>query len=213
MIHSIPWPIGMPILLSVLGRVLNAVLAGRELLNSNSPILRGHLPQQLGCLFRLRALELEKYGVGGEVSAKGDVYSYGVLLLEMFTRKRPINEMFVGELNLHKWVRSAFPNRVAEVVDSCLFPNMCVGSEEREENEFHNKHSLVNSVLHLGLLCTNESPHDRPTMRDIVGMLERLTASFVRSADTYTRLTPSISDLVRQRTVDYTLDSQSGSTS
>eukprot|EP01018_Ginkgo_biloba_P028062 Gb_41525 [translate_table: standard] len=158
-----------------------------------------------------------EYGVGGEVSAKGDVYSYGVLLLEMFTRKRPINEMFVGEVNLHKWVRSAFPNRVVEVVDSCLFPNMFVGSEEREENELHNKHSLVNSVLHLGLLCTNESPRDRPTMRDVVGMLERLKESFVGSADT-TRLTPNISDLARRtgglRSVDAgTSDSQSGSTS
>eukprot|EP01018_Ginkgo_biloba_P027266 Gb_03523 [translate_table: standard] len=63
-----------------------------------------------------------EYGVGGEVSARGDVY--GVLLLEMFTRTRPINERFVGELNLHKWVRSAFPNRVVEVLDNCLFPNM-----------------------------------------------------------------------------------------
>eukprot|EP01018_Ginkgo_biloba_P028017 Gb_24720 [translate_table: standard] len=157
-----------------------------------------------------------EYGVGGEVSAKGDVYSYGVLLLEMFTRKRPINEMFVGELNLHKWVRSAFPNRVAEVVDSCLFPNMCVGSEEREENQLHYNHSLLNSVLHLGLLCTNESPHDRPTMTDVVGMLDRLRASFVGSADT-SRLTPTISDLARStgalRSIDAkTSDSQSGST-
>eukprot|EP01018_Ginkgo_biloba_P028016 Gb_24719 [translate_table: standard] len=116
------------------------------------------------------------------------------------------------DLNLHKWVRSAFPNRVAEVVDSCLFPNMCVGSEEREENQ----HSLVNSVLHLGLLCTNESPHDRPTMRDVVGMLDRLRASFVGSTDT-SRLTPTTSDLVRSTgalsSVDAgTSDSQSGST-
>eukprot|EP01018_Ginkgo_biloba_P028020 Gb_24723 [translate_table: standard] len=152
-----------------------------------------------------------EYGVGGEVSAKGDVYSYGVLLLEMFTRKRPINEMFVGELNLHKWVRSAFPNRVLEVVDSCLFPN---SSEEMEENELHNKHSLVDSVLHLGLLCTNESPRDRPTMRDVVGILDRLRASFVGSADT-SRLTPTI--LVRNTgalsSVDAgTSDSQTGST-
>eukprot|EP01018_Ginkgo_biloba_P028056 Gb_27308 [translate_table: standard] len=154
-----------------------------------------------------------EYGMGGEVSAKGDVYSYGVLLLEMFTRKRPINEMFVGELNLHKWVRSAFPNRVVEVVDSCLFPNTFVGSEERGENELHSNHSLVNSVLHLGLLCTNESPRDRPTMRDVVGMLDRLRASFVGSSDT-TRLTPTISELVRGRDVDAgTSDSQSGSTS
>ena len=58
-----------------------------------------------------------EYGLGEAVSIKGDIYSYGILLLEILTRKRPTSEMFSGDLNLHKWVDQAFPNRVKEVID------------------------------------------------------------------------------------------------
>jgi serine/threonine protein kinase len=41
--------------------------------------------------------------MGSEVLARGDVYSHGILLLELFTGKRPSDDMFKEGLDLHKF--------------------------------------------------------------------------------------------------------------
>ncbi|KAH9288208.1 hypothetical protein KI387_032325, partial [Taxus chinensis] len=74
------------------------------------------------------------YGESGKISTKGDVYSYGIVLLEMITRMSPTNDMFMGELNLHKWVSMHFPTRVEEIVDQRMI-------KELGEYEI-NEHSL-----------------------------------------------------------------------
>lgn len=45
-----------------------------------------------------------EYGPEGLVSIKCDVYSYEIMLIETFTRTKPNDEMFDGELSLMKWV-------------------------------------------------------------------------------------------------------------
>ncbi|GLJ17428.1 hypothetical protein SUGI_0303280, partial [Cryptomeria japonica] len=92
-----------------------------------------------------------EYGLWGSVSTKGDVYSYGILILEMVTRKRPRDDMFVGDLNLQKWVRSAFPDRLADIVDSGLL---------RDVNENMEDNRCLLSFINVGLLCSSESPRE-----------------------------------------------------
>ena len=65
--------------------------------------------------------------MGGQVSTLGDIYSYGILLLEMFIGKRPIDEMFKDGLSIHKFIAMAFPEHFMDIVDPSIF------LEENEE--------------------------------------------------------------------------------
>ncbi|KAI8531158.1 hypothetical protein RHMOL_Rhmol11G0115800 [Rhododendron molle] len=51
-----------------------------------------------------------EYGMGDMASTVGDVFSFGILLLEMFTGKRPTDNMFNDHLNLHTFVKNALPD-------------------------------------------------------------------------------------------------------
>ncbi|KAH9330840.1 hypothetical protein KI387_002948, partial [Taxus chinensis] len=129
-----------------------------------------------------------EYGVGRSVSTKGDVYSYGILILEMVTRKRPSDDMFVGDMNLPKWVRSAFPERIADIVDTQLLRDVNV--DNMEENK------CLLSFINIGLICSSESERERPSMRNVARGLESMKASFMES-ETASNLTATISDLLR----------------
>ncbi|KAM7519043.1 hypothetical protein LguiB_018005 [Lonicera macranthoides] len=57
-----------------------------------------------------------EYGREGIVSTKGDVYSYGILLMETFTRKKPTDEMFSNILTMRSWVYEASLGPIAQLV-------------------------------------------------------------------------------------------------
>ncbi|KAH0725067.1 hypothetical protein KY284_000932 [Solanum tuberosum] len=59
-----------------------------------------------------------KYNMGSNASAFGDVYSYGILLLEMFTGKRPTDSMFKIGRTLHSFSKTALLDEIIGV--ACL---------------------------------------------------------------------------------------------
>ena len=120
------------------------------------------------------------------ISSRGDVYSYGVLLLEMLTRRRPTDNMFDGDLNLHNWVKRAFLDGAFEVIDESLL--MERAGKEAEE--------CLISLMRLGLLCSTDSPEARPNMREVSNLLNLIQHDFTTESSTSIKLKPTISNLV-----------------
>ncbi|KAK2980325.1 hypothetical protein RJ640_023740 [Escallonia rubra] len=113
---------------------------------------------------------IAEYGTAGIVTPMGDVYSYGILLMETFTRKKPTDDLFVGELTMKKWVSESFSQAVLSIVDANLLA--------REEEDFSEKGSCMSMIMEVALNCTEDSPDERINMRDVVGRLTKIRQRF-----------------------------------
>ncbi|KAL7592341.1 hypothetical protein Lser_V15G33291 [Lactuca serriola] len=102
-----------------------------------------------------------EYGMGRRASTQGDVYSFGVLLLEMVTRKRPTDVVFDDGSSLHEWVKSHYPDRLEPIIKEALLaygPMSCSSKL---------LHDMILELIELGLICTQYNPSTRPTMVDV----------------------------------------------
>ncbi|KAL7193789.1 hypothetical protein ACSBR2_025422 [Camellia fascicularis] len=116
-----------------------------------------------------------EYGLEGRVSMKCDIYSYGIMLLEIFTRKRPIDEMFAGELSLRQLVKGSLPNSIVEAVDGNLL-RLIGGSE--------NMIAYLLLILEVGLECCAELPVERINIKDVVTKLDKIKLQLLRNGHT-----------------------------
>nr|DAD44695.1 TPA_asm: hypothetical protein HUJ06_002925 [Nelumbo nucifera] len=100
-----------------------------------------------------------EYAMEGIFSVKSDVYSFGVLLLEIVSsKKNTASYLSDRPLNLVGYAWELWKEDAAlKLIDPTLDPSCC-------RNEFLR-------CIHVGLLCVQESPGDRPTMSVVVSML------------------------------------------
>ncbi|XP_061997561.1 probable LRR receptor-like serine/threonine-protein kinase At3g47570 [Rosa rugosa] len=148
-----------------------------------------------------------EYASGVEASRQGDVYSYGILVLEMFTGRRPTDEMFKDGLKLHDFVKMALPGRLVQIVDAALLatleetaPTATAGNEvnymlrghnneieaEEENRDYENLSKMdtgvwkcIHSIFEIGLACSEESPKNRMCMEDVLRDLHRIQIAYI----------------------------------
>ncbi|CAA6659149.1 unnamed protein product [Spirodela intermedia] len=101
------------------------------------------------------------YAYTMQVTAAGNVYSYGVVLLEMLTSRAPVEESFGEGMDLVKWVRSAAER--GEMPEQIMDPRLSAVS-------FAWRRQML-AVLRLAMLCTDPTPATRPRMKAVVQMV------------------------------------------
>ncbi|XP_019155486.1 PREDICTED: probable LRR receptor-like serine/threonine-protein kinase At3g47570 [Ipomoea nil] len=131
-----------------------------------------------------------EYGIGANASTFGDVYSFGILLLEMFTAKRPTDDLFNGECNsLCEYVEMALLEEVIEIVDpllsACLESSHGISPDVELENhgnlveiEESKVHNFFLSIFKIGLTCASISPMDRMHMNEVSRELQKIKKAF-----------------------------------
>lgn len=120
--------------------------------------------------------------MSGEITRESDIYSFGIVLLEILTGKRPV--MFTQDEDIVKWVKKQLQRgQVTELLEPGLLE---LDPESSEWEEF-----LLG--IKVGLLCTATDPLDRPTMSDVVFMLEgcRVGPDVPSSADPTSQPSPA----------------------
>ncbi|GAV84215.1 Pkinase domain-containing protein, partial [Cephalotus follicularis] len=100
-----------------------------------------------------------EYMQSGRATEKTDVYSFGVLVLEVLSGKRPTDASFIEKgLNIVGWLNFlVIENRQREIVDL-----NCEGVQAES----------LDALLSVATQCVSSNPEDRPTMHRVVQLLE-----------------------------------------
>ncbi|XP_058109816.1 receptor kinase-like protein Xa21 [Magnolia sinica] len=110
----------------------------------------------------------QEYAMGVKASTRGDVYSYGILLLEMITGKEPTDDMFNDNPSLHNFVELALFEQVMEIVDPFLLEAEVTQGSGNHINTRNRMGGCLILTVRIGVSCSAESPREQMEMKDVV---------------------------------------------
>ena len=86
--------------------------------------------------------------------------------MEIFTRRKPTDDMFVAELSLKTWISESLTNSIMEVLDSNLV--------QQYGEQIDDILTYMSSIFCLALNCCEDSPEARINMADVTASLIKL---------------------------------------
>ncbi|KAJ3677549.1 hypothetical protein LUZ60_003273 [Juncus effusus] len=105
-----------------------------------------------------------EYASMQRITEKSDVYSYGVVLLEILTGRHPLDPALPGGTHLVQWVKDHLQIKrdPVELLDARLR-----GKLDSQIQEMH-------QAIAIAVLCVCFRADDRPTMKDVVALLKEI---------------------------------------
>nr|GEV86024.1 protein kinase-like domain-containing protein [Tanacetum cinerariifolium] len=109
-----------------------------------------------------------EYGIGNDMTSSGDIYSFGILLLEFMTGKKPTDDMFIEALRIYKFASIPLPDHVIDVID-----NDAIVLQSTKANAKKVEECLV-ATIKIEVPCSMDSPPQRMKTKIIMIELQRI---------------------------------------
>ncbi|KAF7091997.1 hypothetical protein CFC21_094528 [Triticum aestivum] len=121
-----------------------------------------------------------EYGEGGQVSSCGDVYSFGTVILELFTGMAPTHDMFKDGLTLQKHAQNAFTGMLMQIADPVLLSTEEANANSLQDGSNTMEHAIF-SVMKVALSCSKHAPTERMCIRDAAAAIHRIRDGYVKA--------------------------------